>query len=393
MCEFVGDAFALSRRRFVQTAAAATLAAGTSGAAGAAQADAAADESTARTRHAKRYRTRLVLLGTGGGPTWYAGRKGISSAVVVGRNRYIVDCGEGVGGQYRAAGLGPDFPRVAKDLRAVFLTHLHSDHTIDYNNLLLFGWVNALTPAQRLQVYGPGNRGSLPPVFGPLPSAPIPVVNPENPTPGTVEMTDYLVKAFANDINVRLRDERRPDPRTFFDIHDIGLPPAVTSNPNENPAPPMDPVLVHEDSHVKVTATLVLHRPVFPSLGFRFDSDDGSIVFSGDTAPSENLIKLARGADILVHEVIDRKWVESLFPPPRTSAQEGLILHLLESHTLIEDVGKVAERANVKTLVLSHMVPGFNPVSRWRKAQKSFSGRLIVGTDLMQIGVGRRRSR
>ncbi|MGH3517425.1 MAG: MBL fold metallo-hydrolase [Haloechinothrix sp.] len=111
---------------------------------------------------------------------------------------------------------------------------------------------------------------------------------------------------------------------------------------------------------------------------------------SGDTTASENLIDLARGADYLVHEVIDPQFVERLVAtlPPETA--EPVKKHLLESHTTIEQVGRdVAEPAGVKNLVLSHLVPANNDPRRWRVAQKGFSGKLIVGDDLMRPGVGR----
>ena len=98
---------------------------------------------------------------------------------------------------------------------------------------------------------------------------------------------------------------------------------------------------------------------------FRFDTADGTVTFSGDTAPSDNLVKLAAGSDILVHEIIDRAWAEALFPEPRTPAAEATLGHLLESHTTIEDIGSVAQRAGAAKTVLSHMVPLNNPESRW----------------------------
>jgi ribonuclease BN (tRNA processing enzyme) len=148
---------------------------------------------------------------------------------------------------------------------------------------------------------------------------------------------------------------------------------------------------VYEDENVTVRAILVLHPPTFPSFAYRFDSADGSIVFSGDTTVSQNLIKLARGADILVHEVIDREWVESRFEPPMDSFEQAAVNHLLSSHTTIEQVGEVAERAGVGTLVLNHLVPADNPVGRWLEAKRGFSGRLVVGEDLMQLGLGEPR--
>jgi ribonuclease BN (tRNA processing enzyme) len=123
-------------------------------------------------------------------------------------------------------------------------------------------------------------------------------------------------------------------------------------------------------------------------LAYRFDTDEGSITFSGDTSPSENLIRLAQGTDVLVHEVMAREWAEQSYPEPRDAVQEGILQHLLSSHTTIEDVGLVAERAGAKTLVLNHLVPANWPEHLWRKARKGFSGKLIVGKDLARINVG-----
>ena len=129
----------------------------------------------------------------------------------------------------------------------------------------------------------------------------------------------------------------------------------------------MRPIDVFEDDRVKVTATLVQHAPVFPAFAFRFDTDTGSVTFSGDTGPSENLVELATGSDILVHEAIAAQWVAQRHPEPRDDAAEAEYQHLIGAHTTIEDVGGVAERAGVKKLVLNHLVPGAWPVEEWRR--------------------------
>lgn len=170
------------------------------------------------------------------------------------------------------------------------------------------------------------------------------------------------------------------------------IPERYLSDPNGTPCPRMSPVVFFEDDRVRVSATLVQHAPVFPALAYRFDTDDGSVVFSGDTGPTPNLIELATDADVLVHEVIDSEWVETLLPEPRNDAQQGLYDHLIGAHTLVEDVGPIAEKAGVATLALSHLVPGNWPEHKWRRARHGFSGRLIVGRDLDQIGIGQRKS-
>ena len=183
----------------------------------------------------KGYRTKVVLLGTAGGPVWWTGtdRKGISTAVAVGERVYLVDCGEGFGHRFRQTDLAPSGPgsqaRTLNRLQGVFLTHLHSDHVVDYNSIPLFGLFSGLQQPrpQPVHAYGPGNRGRLPDVLPPGRPAP-PVINPANPTPGTVEMTDYLYQAFATDLNDRMRDSGSPDLRTRFRRTTSRFPPAPT---------------------------------------------------------------------------------------------------------------------------------------------------------------------
>lgn len=391
MCTVI-EAADMARRTLLRRAGlAAGVAAGAAMTHGTAAHAVAASSPSVSNEAARRFRTRLALLGTAAGRTWWGGsqRQGTSSAVVVDDAVYLIDFGDGWGRRYLQAGLGrqEEFHGLER-LEAAFVTHLHSDHVVDYPNLLVFGATDGLTARKSpVSVYGPGRRGSLPPVFGNPPSPP-PVINPDNPMPGLEDMTEYLYWAFASDLNDNMRDSLKPDPHTLIRPHDIVLPDGLVDDPNHDPAPTMSPIKVYEDERVQVTATLVRHPPVFPSFGYRFDSEDGSIVFSGDTSVSENLIRLAEGADILVHEVIDPQWVEELFPDPPTPAQQAKMEHLLRSHTTIDDVGRVAERASVKTLVLSHLAPAENSPSRWMQAQKHFSGKLVVGNDLDQFGVG-----
>jgi ribonuclease BN (tRNA processing enzyme) len=144
---------------------------------------------------------------------------------------------------------------------------------------------------------------------------------------------------------------------------------------------------VMQDDHVKVTAALVSHPPVVPSFAYRFDTADRSIVISGDTAPSDNLIALARGADILVHEVLYVPAVDRLVASvPNAST---LKKHIVESHTSAEDCGRIAQAAGVKTLVLSHFVPAEDPLvtdEMWLEAARThFRGQVILGKDLMEL--------
>jgi ribonuclease BN (tRNA processing enzyme) len=401
MCDIIGQAIdrAVTRRRLLAGAAAVSAGALASvfGTPASATEIAQQQVRVAQARSAaSSFDTRLMLLGTAGGPTWWpnTNRRSVSSALVVGDALYMVDCGDGAGKRLQQALELPRLPM--KTVRALFLTHLHSDHVVDYPNLLLYGLFGGLDSRSTspLQVFGPGRRGEMEPIFA-LPGRPgaEPVVmNPSNPTPGTEDMTGYLYQAFATDLNDRMRDNGKPDIRSLIRAHDIELPdiPGFRS-PNQTPQPAMEPFRIHEDDRVRVSATLVDHAPVWPAFAFRFDTDDGAVVFSGDTAPSQNLIKMAKGADILVHEVIVSGWLDRLLPLPRSTAEEGLRHHLLSAHTSVDQVGKVAESAGVSTLVLSHIVPGNARAEELMPAQRDFSGQLVIGEDLLQLGVTRRR--
>ncbi|MFE6283672.1 MBL fold metallo-hydrolase [Streptomyces sp. NPDC057877] len=327
--------------------------------------------------------TELVLLGTCGGPVPMHGRAGISSALVVDGRAYLVDCGPGTFGRFPQAWLTPD------QLQAVFVTHLHSDHLADLYPLLWlrFGGFQSLTAPVHL--YGPGSAGALPDIWPA--GRTVPTVSPEVPAPGLSDLVAGQIAATAYDINVRMRSEGWPDIRDLVRAHDIRLPERTRAGADGPVAPPMRPFEVMRDDRVRVTATLVEHPPVFPSYAFRFDTADGSVVFSGDTAPCRNLERLARGADVLVHEVMDL--------PTLTMAglRPAQLRHMEISHTDAVRVGRVAERARCRTLVLNHLVPGATNVisdDTWHtKASRGYSGQVVVGTDLTRLPVGARARR
>ena len=139
-----------------------------------------------------------------------------------------------------------------------------------------------------------------------------------------------------------------------------------------------------------MTAVLVDHHQVFPAFAYRFETKDGSVVFSGDTGPDTrgNLQRLANGTDILVHEVIDPAWVDLRFGDPEPgSRMEALKVHLIQSHTPAGEIGRIASECRAGILVLNHLVPGNTPVSNLEAAGDGFDGNLIIGEDLMQIGL------
>jgi ribonuclease BN (tRNA processing enzyme) len=226
-------------------------------------------------------------------------------------------------------------------LRYIFITHHHSDHNLEYGTLFYNAWVTGL-PA-RIDAYGPA---------------------------GLEKMTQDFFSYMKLDIDVRIEDEGRSDPRKLIFAHDISKQGVVLQNDD-----------------VKVSAVLVRHPLIKQAYAYRFDAKDRSVVISGDTTYAPELAELAKGADVLVHEVISLPGIEALVRrlPNATRLRE----HLLASHTAAEDVGKIAAQAGVKILVLSHFVPGDDSSitdEQWAEGvRKHFSGRIIVGKDLMEI--------
>lgn len=323
---------------------------------------------------------KVITLGTAGGPLLRKDcnpnhKGGIATVIVVDNYAYMVDCGHSVGPSYVQAGL--TFPY----LRAIFITHHHSDHTIDLNSVMVLGGL-ALRgrPFREVPVYGPGDRGMVPEVQNPDMPEPD-VIFPESPTPGTAEMVELLLRAHATDLNDRRRDSKAPDISKIFKGYDIHLPPDCGFHPNEQHAPRISPFDVYEDEHVKVTATLVNHPPIAPAFGFRFVSKYGSVTISGDTAPSENLVELAHNTDILIHEAIDLDAVARSYPNASPKDLEASMGHHRRAHSTPEQAGEIASRAGAKTLALHHLVPSTSPVEAWQRAATTFSGELLIPTD------------
>jgi ribonuclease BN (tRNA processing enzyme) len=286
----------------------------------------------ARAQTAEPPRTRLILLGTAGGPAPKVGRAAPAQAVVVGDRIYLVDCGDGVARQLALAKL--PIPQ----LRAIFITHQHSDHNAGYGPLFLLGWTAGLAT---VDAYGP---------------------------PPLEKMTRLLLDAYAFDVETRIADEGRPQLAPRIRPHDI------TAGGE-----------IFKDDRIKVTAAINHHPPIEHSFAYRFDTPDRSIVISGDTTYSDTVVALAKGADVLVHEVLYRPfWEQPEAPQTRTVRQ-----HVIASHTDVEDVGRVAAAAGVKQLVLSHFVPSeASQVTdeQWLSgARKHFRGRIVLGRDLMEI--------
>ncbi|MEA3179580.1 MAG: hypothetical protein QOI59_3103 [Gammaproteobacteria bacterium] len=289
----------------------------------------------ARDGRAHAAKTRLILLGTGGGPRPRKSSSASAQVILVKGVAYVVDCGDGVARQLVFA----DIPLTG--LRNVFITHHHSDHNADYGNLLLLAWAAGLRT--RVDCWGP---------------------------PPLEKMTQLFFEMNAYDINTRIADEGR-----------IPLVPLVHVHELRNGGQVM------QDENVTVTAALVRHPPVVPAFGYRFDTADRSIVISGDTAPSDDLVRLAKGADVLVHEALFVPGVDRLVArvPNAAALKQSIMSH----HTAAEDAGRVAQAAGVKTLVLSHLVPPDDPTvtdQMWIDAARThFRGLVIVGKDLLEI--------
>lgn len=363
------------RRRFLRTAAGVAAAVPVIGGVSAAAATTSGDEPDAQLVRGEG--TELILLGTAAGPVPMKGRVGISSALVVDGHIYLVDLGHGAFDQFEKGGLD------VGSLDGIFVTHLHSDHLADLYNMpwLRFGGVDSMT--HTVDIYGPGPAGALPAASS---GEEVPTVNPENPTPGLSDFFATSMAATAYDLNLRMRDEGWPDIRTLVRTHDIQVP-DVGADPITDVAPPMEPFLVMSDDRVSVSAILVQHPPVFPSFAFRFDTEHGSVVFSGDTTITENIVTIAQGADVLVHEAIDLEIVERYGDLTPEQLQ-----HHRNSHSDVTQLGAHAQRAEVNTLVLSHLAPGTTqvPDESWHlKASKGFRGSVVVGHDLQCIEVGR----
>lgn len=286
-------------------------------------------------RSAREDRTRLILLGTGGGPRPRKTISASSQVIIANGTAYVVDCGDGVARQLVSAGV----PLTA--LRHIFITHHHSDHNADYGNLMLLAWATGMHT--RVDTWGP---------------------------PPLERMTQLFLEMNATDINTRVADEGHPPFVPLVHAHNVNGDGTVT-----------------QDANVRVTAVKVPHPLVEVALAYRFDTTDRSIVISGDTAPSDSLVRLAQGADVLVHEAMYLPALDRL--AARTAGASRLREHLLASHTSAEEAGRAAQAAGVKLLVLSHLVPADDPTvtdQMWIDAARvHFRGPVIVGKDLLEV--------
>lgn len=274
---------------------------------------------------------RLVILGAKGGPAIRpGGPMPTSSLLEIGDRRVVVDCGLGVTKGLVDAGVP------LKTLGLVFITHLHSDHVLELGGLLHTAWTAGLSTLVR--------------VFGPE---------------GTQAYWRNFCQALEFDIDTRIADEGRPDLRDLVTIAEF----------SEGP--------VFDEGGLVVSALRVDHPPVTECYALRFAHDGKTVVFSSDTAYFPPLADFARGADILIHEAMLEAGVDRLVE--RTGNGGRLKEHLMASHTLASDAGRIANAAGVGHLVLHHLIPADDPTfgeEHWREALRaSWEGPLTVGHD------------
>jgi len=272
---------------------------------------------------------KVTLLGTGY-PRPVMERFGPSILIEAGKEKLLFDCGRGV--TQRLYQLKVPFGEVT----ALFLTHLHSDHIVGIPDVYLTGWLLGRTTP--LRVWGPA---------------------------GTAEMMSHLEQAYQFDIHTRRDvDEKLPGQGAVVVAKDI------------------EQGVVYQNNDLRVTAFAVDHSPVKPAFGYRVDYAGHSVVLSGDTRYSENLIRFSQGADILIHEVIDPEVYlagDRLFSP---EMKQKVIAH----HTNPEQAGSIFNKVKPKLAVYSHIVP-FDVPDLVAHTRKTYPGPLEVGEDLMSIEI------
>lgn len=274
----------------------------------------------------------VKLLGTGS-PKPNIDRFGPSQVIMIDDKPILVDCGEGTTNQLLKADINP------VDINCVLFTHLHSDHVFGYSHFLLGGWSLG---RDELTIVGPK---------------------------GLKALHEQIIKMFEEDINYRC-NVLGISSKGLLDVNIIELPHT-------------DGELELEGVNAEISYTPVIHN--VKTFGFRFQKEDESIVISGDTGPCDNLIKLADQADVMV---IDAAIAPSVFNNPSSDANIIKIKELLaKEHCSPAQAGELAEKAKVKKIVLTHLLPNTDNNEVYNDAKAPFSGEVIVGEDLKKITI------
>lgn len=271
----------------------------------------------------------LTLLGTGC-PAVHGERYGPAQVICHGGATVLIDCGSGVTQRLVQAGLS------GRDLDAVLLTHLHSDHIVDLFQLIVSSWHQGRDRPQR--VYGP---------------------------PGTRRYVDGLMDLWRPELEQRIAHERRPSTAALqVEVVEFGAGPLLTAGA------------------LDVAAVEVDHRPVAHAYGFVFEAAGTRIVLSGDTRPCPSLTRASASADVLLHEV----FVHRELPVVDGLRSAETVANVAAYHTLSEQVGKIAAEAGVGMLVLTHFVPpGCDRAALLAQVAADFAGPVVLGEDLMTV--------
>ncbi len=295
--------------------------------------------------------THLITLGTRGGPIPAKDRAQSSNLLIVNGTYYLVDAGDSV--LRRLTQAGANFRQIGK----IFITHGHDDHTAGLGILMSVAW--DFQRHDPIAVYGP---------------------------PGTAALVKGAIQYFTVNAEIRWAEGRRTPLSDVFVGHD------------------MAPGLIYQDQNIKVIAVENTHFHIpegspyygkYKSYAYRFQTSDRIIVFTGDTGPSDAVTELARNADILVSEVGSSEDVKQVLIKNGTwqgmtpEQQTAFMRHEVEEHLTPDEVGKMAERAHVKTVVLTHLLPTVNEHDDYQRyvpeVKKFFSGQVVVAKDLMEF--------
>jgi len=319
---------------------------------GAALLAASAHVALAQTTPQSKIGTRLITLGTRSGPNPTVWRAQSSNALIVNGKPYIIDAGDGVTRRLTRAGIG------FRDIDAIFITHPHSDHTGGLPALLTVQYDSIRT--KPVDVYGP---------------------------PGTEEIVRGILPFLDVNAEVRMGDGTRTI-----------MASKIFSGHNKEPG------VIFQDSNIKVTAVENSHfhfaqgNPAYGkyrSYALRFDTPDRSIVFTGDTGASDAILALAKGADLLVSEVNSveefkaRQIQIGRWQAMTSRQQEETIRHIVDEHVSPEQVGEMASRTGVKTVILTHLPATADPKDEYSRfvevVKKRFTGQVLVARDLMEF--------